>query len=163
MKAGFLGDPTTGLSKRTSERADFDGYAENSLWRDGSEPLINTPRLYATKGDVPALGAISERVIEQNEFERFIQQYWIESSFKYSDGNPAILDLVCFLGRQRSTDDHKFLAALKEMSTLAIRAEREALLRSGDIQPISIRFFHVFDEADPEFFNFHLHTLLLLT
>lgn len=70
------------------------------------------------------------------------------------DGTMSLADLA---------DDREMLAAFKEISTLALRTEKEQLLRFGDIRPESIQFFHVFDEEDSELLNFHSHNILLLT
>lgn len=163
MQASFPGDATAGTAKRKVDEEDFGDYAERCLWTDGTVRLAKSPTLYVSQGPVPAAGTIAERVIERDEFNQYIHRYWHESTFRYFAGTPSILDLVCFLGRLRSTEDSQHLSAFKEFCTLALRAEKELLLRFGAIRPVSIQFFHVFDEPDPSVMNFHVHNLLLLT
>jgi hypothetical protein len=163
MAASFPGDPTAITAKRKLDEDYFPTYAEQYLWRDGPAPLANPPKLRVSQGPIPAAGRIAERVIERDEFDEYIERYWHESTFRYFGGSPAILDLVCFLGRIRSTEDAQHIQAFKEISSLAIRVEMETLLRFGDIRPVSVQFFHVFDECDGAVMNWHVHNLVLLT
>ena len=163
MTASFPGDPTATTAKRKLDEDYFPTYAEQFLWADGPAPLAAPPKLHVSQGPIPAAGRIAERIIERDEFDQYIESYWRESTFRYFGGSPAILDLVCFLGRIRSTEDMQHLQAFKEISSLTIRSEMESLLRFGDIRPVSIQFFHVFDESGGAVMNFHIHNLVLLT
>jgi hypothetical protein len=162
MKASFPGDATAGTFKRKIERDYFKKFAENFLWIDGPMPLANAPKFFVYEGEVPASGIMVEREVDREGLDQYVERYWKESTFKYFHGEPVLLDLVCMLGRNRSAEETQHMSAFKEMSTLAIRAEMDHLLRFKHISPVSIQFFHVYDEAENDVLNFHLHTLIFL-
>ena len=162
MKASFLGDATAGTFKRKIERDYFKKYADDFLWIDGSMPLANSPKFFVYEGEIPAAGIIAEREVDREGLDQYLERYWKESTFEYLGGEPVLLDLVCMLGLKHSAEDTQYLAAFKEMSTLAIRAEMDQLLRFKSISPVSIQFFHVYDESEIDAFNFHLHHLIFL-
>lgn len=163
ISTSFPGDVTAGTFKRRLDADYFQSYAEKYLWKDGGEPLAVKPQFCATEGPMPAAGYTVEREMERPEFEDYLARYWQESTFRYFRGTPAILDLVCRLGRDRSDEEGKHVDDFREIASLAVRLEKETLLRFGDIRPVSIQFFHVFDEEDGTRMNFHIHNLLLLT
>lgn len=162
MKASFPDDATAGTFKRKIERDYFKKYADDFLWLDGLMPLANSPKFFVYEGEIPASGIMVERDVDREGLDQYLERYWKESTFEYLGGEPVLLDLVCMLGRKRSTEDTQYLAAFKEMSTLAIRAEMDQLLRFKSISPVSIQFFHVYEESENDAFNFHLHHLIFL-
>jgi len=129
------------------------------LWNDGPAPLATSPRLYVlddTKSQ-------KETDFDRDEFNHYMTRYWSESTFQYTHGDRAVLELTCFLGQARSAADMTYLQAFRDISMFAIKSEIEALTRFKEARPEFIQFFHVYDGEEAHTLNFHTHNLIFLT
>lgn len=158
----FRDDESAKTTKMRISNSKFEDYLVDILLRDGHLPLHNPPILKTLKGLQSTANPSEGKSLEILDFCNLLENYWVSSSFKLFNGEPSIIDIICYLGKKRSAHGEQYLPAFKAMSSEAVNAIADSLLKSGDIRNESLQFFHVYDEKETDVLSFHTHTILFL-